>query len=101
MLYGNVVSQSHVLHVGIRYRIGIVGYIAGVNVVLKGSFVVGVFLYFSPKVGIKVRPLFEGVFGAPCACCHTSGNQSRFDGKGARSTHRVYKVALPLPTGFE
>ena len=101
MLYGNVVSQSHVLHVGTRYRIGIVGYIAGVDMVLKRSLVVWVFLYFSPEVGIKVRPLFEGVFGAPCACCHPPSNQSCFDGKGARSTHRVYKVALSLPTGFE
>ena len=99
--------QFHVLADAGRLQVA-GGYLDGTGIVVVGVYPVGevalaavVVVDTFQQVGIEVGPLLEGIGLAEDTGRDVTGDESGFDGDGARTAHGVDEVALPAPACHE
>ena len=57
-----------------------------------------IIIYLVKKLLVEVWPLFESEFLAKNARRYVAGDECCFNSDGARTTHRVNKIAITFPS---
>ena len=101
LCYGNVLAQSGCLYIGRCNLHGMAVDVISIDVVLEFMLVAVILINAVKEFAVKVGPLLKGIFLTEHTGADASGNQSRLNGKGSASAHRVNQVTLATPSGLQ
>ena len=75
--------------------------VISIDVVLEFMLVAVILINAVKEFAVKVGPLLKGIFLTEHTGADASGNQSRLNGKGSASAHRVNQVTFATPSGLQ